>query len=726
MTDSRSAISKSRVILLCILIVGALVELSSFYYVETYATDIFPTTEVSTPFQVANLTISPVETSIGLPVEIVVDVINTGIYEGTYSLILNVNESVIESKELVLQANESRQVLFTVIESIVGNYNVTIGDQTGVFSVLAQPVPLPEVIKFSRIILTPAEAWPGQEVNVTVDVSNTGSDVVSFSLPFNVNGAAVQRVQVDLEAHETKTILASIVQNSVGTYKVTVGGQGGTLRVVETGKHTLHVIATRVGFMFTLDGEAQLTPYAQLVDVGPHSIVFPNVEEIQIGGWGIVPFSFVGWSDGATTTSRTIDVQSETYAITNWVRIVPPSGSCPSLFIWNGTDYTYAAEVSDGTGWLGYLDHFQSDGSMIFSYNYPFDYIKLDTSMLKAKNGFYEMKITEMVDEIFYLDSARLIAVDHPVNTNVFSTTSTFIYPLMSQGAMYTVSKNPALPVSAVNGSGQNVLPFISKMDGKFTDGTRWAWNNITLNLGDLSNTKEIKLVVGAKIVWPTTSAGGINFMKYASQPGVTPSPPPFMEVKAANGSWIRVPDERQFPLPDVTDEMFVVNLTGLFPTNNYELRINTYQDIRFDYIAVDTTAQQTINIHNIAPTYAVLQQEFPTSSNSTGSFTRYGDVLPLLLSADDKFVIGRGGDTVSLMFPVDSTPVPAGMVRDYFLVASCWFKGLGLPYVPFTVDPLPFQEMSSFPYPVNESYPYDVSHNEYIKTYNTRIINSP
>jgi hypothetical protein len=726
MIKSRSALNKSRVILICLLFVGALVELSSFYYVETYATDIFPAAEVSTPFQFANLTISPVETSIDQPIEISLNVLNTGIYEGSYSLSLNINDSAIETRELTLQANETQQVAFTVKEADVGTYNVTIADQTGVFNVLAQPVPLPEALKFSNLILTPAESWPGEEVNVTVNVNNGGSDPLLFMLPFNVNGAASQRVQVELGPHETQTVVGTVTQNAVGSYRVTVGGQGGTLRVVEEGKHTLHIIATRVGFSFTLDGEQHTTPYVDLVDVGPHSVVFPNKEEIQIGGWGLVPFGFVGWSDGTTTTSHTFDVQKETYAISNWIRIVSPSGSCPSLFVWNGTDYAYTSEVSDGAGWLGYLDHFQPDGSMVFSYNYPFDYIKLDNSILKAKNGLYEMKITEMSDEIFYLDSAKIVAIDHPANTDVFSTTSTFIYPLVGQGTMYTVSKNLAPPVSAVNGSGQSVLPLISKMDGAFTQGTRWTWNNITLNLGDLSSAKEIKLVVGAKIVWPTTSAGGTNFMKYANQPGIMPSPPPFMEVKAANGSWIRVPDERQFPLPDVTDEVFVVNLTGLFPTNNYELRINTYQDIRFDYIAVDTSVQQNISVHNISPTYANLQQEFPTGSNSTGSFTRFGDVLPLLISADDKFVIGREGDTVSLQFPVDKTPVSDGMVRDYFLVTSCWFKGTGLSYMSFTVNPLPFQAMTSFPYPSNETYPYDAAHNDYLRTYNTRTINLP
>ena len=323
--------------------------------------------------------------------------------------------------------------------------------------------------------------------------------------------------------------------------------------------------------------------------VGVHTLVFQAMETLPIAGWGTVSFSFGTWSDGSSSLTKTVDVESETYAVNTYYRL----GSCPSLYVWNGTGYNYAAEVSDGSGWLGYLDHFQADGSMVFSNNYPWDYIKLDQTQLQPSNGFYKMQIAETSDEIFYLDSVKLVAVDHPANTDVFSTTSTFIYNLSGQGTIYTVSKTPTAPISAVNGTGQNVLPLMSKMDGNSTVGTRWAWNSLTLNLGNLTGAKEIKLVVGASIVWPTTSAGGTNFLKYANQPGVTPSPPPYMEVKAPNGSWIRVPDDRQFPLPDVTDNVFVVNLTGLFPTNDYELRINTYQDIRFDYISVDTTNQQ-------------------------------------------------------------------------------------------------------------------------------------
>ena len=724
MKKTRSILNKSRIILIFLLLLGFVTEASAYYYVQNTTSN--APSSVTISFQTTNLTIDPYEARLNQPVTISVNVTNLGNIQNSYPLSLKINDSVVETKDLAFLANESKIETFSVSEANEGTYNATINDQVGVFIVTSAPTPIPAALRVANMFIDPIESWPEQPVNVSVDVTNTGTESISYSLPFLVNDVRATSVQVELAGGTSKTVTASLNENTIGKYRATVAGKSTSFRVVETGKHTLHIISTRVGFSFTLDGTLKVTPFNELVDVGAHSIVFPDQEHIQIGGWGLVPFGFAGWNDGSRELTKNIDVEKETYSIINYVRIVSATGSCPSLFVWNGTQYAYSAEVSDGAGWLGYLDHFKADGSMIYSYNYPVDYIKLDSSQLQTKNGFYDMKITEMTDEIFYLDQAKLVAIDHPTNTNVFSTTSTFIYNLANQGTMYTISKNPAAPISAFDNKGQNVLPSISKLDGSFTNSTIWTWNKLTLNLGDLSNAKEIKLVVAAKITWPTTAAGGNNFMKYASQPGVTPSPPPFMEVKAQNGSWIRVPDDRQFPLPDVTDETFIVNLTGLFLTNDFELRINTYQNIQFDYIGVDTTNQQNIAVKTIMPTFADLQQSDLTDSNSSGAFTRYGDVLSLLQSADDKFVIGREADTVSLQFPVDTSPVPNGMVRDYFVIASCWFKGKGLSYVPFTVDPLPFQAMTSFPYPTTESYPLTASNKAYLQTSNTRIFNSP
>jgi hypothetical protein len=90
-------------------------------------------------------------------------------------------------------------------------------------------------------------------------------------------------------------------------------------------------------------------------------------------------------------------------------------------------------------------------------------------------------------------------------------------------------------------------------------------------------------------------------------------------------------------------------------------------------------------------------------------------------------YVIGRQGDQVEMQFSTANLTAPApGMVRDYFFEVAAWFKdplgqwGFGFN---FTTNPLPFMAMSGFPYPSNESYPYDAAHLAYLAEYNTREI---
>jgi hypothetical protein len=330
------------------------------------------------------------------------------------------------------------------------------------------------------------------------------------------------------------------------------------------------------------------------------------------------------------------------------------------------------------------------------------------------------------------------MVVDHPSNVDVYSTMVEEYLEPEYVGQIYTVSKDMLSPVSAVNEKGENVLPQISKIDNIFTtgipgiDSPSWdniQWNTLTLNLGDLSKASQTKLVVRAVVDWGDPNAY-VNWLGYFYDPavpdGTEVTPPPFMEVKAENGSWVRVPWSRQISIPpDRVPRTFVVDLTGLFPTNDYSLRISNFWNVTFDYIGIDTTPQADIAIHKIDPT-ATLSQTIFTGSLSTGDFTRYGDVTELVTAEDDEFVIGRQGDEVNLDFSTTNLPtLGQGLQRDYFFFVSCWFKdengnwGFGFG---FTVDPLPFRNMSGFPYPESESYPYE-QHQDYIDRYNTREI---
>jgi hypothetical protein len=430
-------------------------------------------------------------------------------------------------------------------------------------------------------------------------------------------------------------------------------------------------------------------------------------------------------------------------------KLISGWASCPSLFYWNGTDYVYVTEISNA-GWLGYMNYIDENGTIVFGGGNPWDYVKLDNSQLTPRDDYYDLFLFQQWDEIFYLDATYLMVVDHPIGTDAYSTMTNYVNQAFN-GQIYTVSKNNLLtPISAINEKGEDVLSHISQLDGIFTPGSNGlaspSWDNVTLNqltlnLGDLSGAQAIKLVINGMIDWgsPEQYYTWVDGFKAASAEGLVPNgtqiyPAPYMEVMDATGNWVRVPQDKQMPTPsDYVPRSFVVDLTGLFPTgvSEYQIRINNFFNVTFDYIGIDTTPQENITVHRINPTATLDPLEFgSTSSTVSGNFTKYGDVTQLLLDADDMFVIGMQGDKVSLKFPTaDLPPLEDGMERDFFLFAACWFKdppgnwGYGFE---FTVNPLPFRSMSGFPYPPTESYPSSAEYVRYLQEWNTRVIYAP
>ena len=361
-------------------------------------------------------------------------------------------------------------------------------------------------------------------------------------------------------------------------------------------------------------------------------------------------------------------------------------------------------------------------------------------------NGNFEMVLSQQWDELYYLDSAQVLVVDHPVGVDVYMSMTSYLSD-GSTGKVYTVTNGNTLsPISATNEKGQNVLSQLSTQDGVFTPGINGydsIWNNITLNqltlnLGNLIGAPQVKLVITGMVDWGLADAyyEWIDSFKDAATQGLISNgteitPAPYLEVRAANGSWVRV--QKDIPLPaDYRARTYTVDLTGIFPDDatDYQIRFNNYWNVTYDYIGIDITPQQAITTQTIKPTMATLEQLWTTLSTSSGAFTRYGDVTSILKDADDMYVVGRQGDQVNMQFSTANLTDPAdGMERDYFFVVACWFKdppgewGYGFN---FTVDPMPFIDMSGFPYPNEESYPYDAAHLVYIQQYNTRVITTP
>ena len=696
-------------------------------------------------FTLKNLTINPDNTTAGDAVQISVNVTNIGDLQGNDTVNFEINNAVKDTENLTLVAGSSELLQFTDIETSPGNYGVKVGTLTGNFTVNPAP-PEASKIVLSNLKVSPWEVWANQTFILIATAQNPTTQADKLTVKASVNGVLLNTQVVKLNASQTQDVELNVTAPAEeGQYNVTLNTLPGVVTVVKTGYHTLLVNRSGGGSLplpIIVDGQNYNSPYNALLPVGQHTISVPNPFNLATG---VVGFS--SWSDGNTNPTRSYDLENWTILVATYY-IISGYASCPSLNVWNGTGYSYVTDISN-SGWLGYIGSINQDGTITNSGGNPWDYVKLDPNLLATKtingNKYYDMILAQEWDELFYLDAASLVVVDHPKGTDAYSSLTDYLNK-GSTGQIYTVNTTSILlPISAWNQNGQNVLPDILKQDGIYTPGVNGfdssSWNNmtqnqITIDLGNLSSAQQIKLVTTAIVDWGSYQAyyNWIDQFKAAAAEGLvsdgTPiTPASHMEIKAANGTWIPAPQNRQIPLPsDSNPRTFVMDLTGLFPkdVSDYQIRITNFWNVTYDYIGIDTSTQQNITVQKVSP-IATLSQFFGTNSSSSGNFTRYGDVTSLVQSADDLFVVGRQGDQVELEFPIANLTAPApGMARDYFVYIAAWFKdppgqwGFGFT---FTVDPMPFMAMSGFPYPANESYPYDVAHLAYIKQYNTREI---
>jgi hypothetical protein len=739
----RSAVTKLKAILVIDLIIVAAAA-GTFLYLQNQG--LLATAAKEAEFTVTDLTITPSETEEAEPILISANITNIGDLDGTYDANLTINGVITQTQIVEVPGNNTSVIVeFTVIEEKIGEYTVELGGLNGTFKIKEAP-PSASNIHLSSPLSKPYEGWANEPIVISVAAKNPSGEVDNLTIRFRVDDSLVETRQIELAAGATTTIEFTYNTTIEGKHTFQVNSITGTFVIVPTGYHSLTVTRSGGGsrpLTFTIDGVTHDSPYTELLPVGEYTISAPTIVDV---GTGIVEFSY--WNTGATTPTITIDLQDRTFIIATYI-VISGFASCPSLYYWNGTDYIHVTEVSNA-GWLGYMDYINENGDIVYGGGTPWDYVKLPNTELTSRNGYYDIILSQQWDEIFYIDTAYMLAVDHPANVDVYSTMSNYINQEFN-GDIYTVSKDNLLtPISAVNEKGDNVLPQISQIDGVFTPGINGllspSWDNITLNqltldLGDLSSAPQAKLVINGMVDWgpPAPYYDWINGILAASNEGLVPNgtqinPAPYMEVKDANGQWVRVPQNRQMPTPsDYVPRSFAVDLTGLFPSNvnDYQLRITNFWNVTFDYIRLDITPQENITVRRIDPTATLQRMDFgETATTASGSVTRYGDVTQLLLNADDIYVIGIQGDQVALEFPTDSLPpLEEDMERDIFIFVASWFKdppgnwGYGFE---FTVDPLPFITMSGFPYPSTESYPYDQAHLTYLQEYNTRVINSP
>ena len=400
-------------------------------------------------------------------------------------------------------------------------------------------------------------------------------------------------------------------------------------------------------------------------------------------------------------------------------------GSCPFLYTWNGEEYLFVKDIMwrSALGMpLGIMG--EEEATKYASSDASVDYIKIPGEFLKPKKGKYSIQITDELWETVYFDKIQLIALDFPDSIDLF-VDERFTPPGNSGYKIYQV-REKHIPVSAINKNGTNLLPFIAKKDDKYVSNFKQGkYQGVTektdliLNLGEIDPAEDICLFLNG---WIFPSDASINAS--ISQSDEIKIISPYIQVINKEGEWETIIDNISFPMGK--DKTIVVELTGKIPASDPRIRIRTNMEIYWDHIFyTNDSSSAPIRSSKINPCSADLHYRGfsrtyrkggrygphwfdyknvttdPKWRDLLGNYTRYGDVLPLLTTADDKYIIKNAGDETTIEFNAKNLPeLPKGWKRDFLIHSVGWVKDGDLNTATGkTVFPLPFHGMSRYPY---------------------------
>lgn len=416
------------------------------------------------------------------------------------------------------------------------------------------------------------------------------------------------------------------------------------------------------------------------------------------------------------------------------------SGSCPVIWTWNGEGFEYITDV------LGVAPLGASAGDGKY---FPVDhdeYVSIRGESLVERDAVYEVRITEELSEVSYLDQVELIAVDHPADVSIYSNDK-WKSPPFPEFRLYGV-KRRIPPVHATVDSGVDVTEKVLRKDRRYADGFKRdlqgvaEMHSLELDFGNAAADGRAVLVLSGWVDW----ADGSTFLSQA-QETTAGLLPPQLQVKDAAGRWVTVLDD--MGMPAGKPKTIAVDLTGKWLSNAREVRLVTNLCVYWDeiFLSEEGAAKPDVRLTTVRASTADLRfrgfartlihprreqpEEFyydtaaATSmwNPTPGMYTRFGDVRELVDEIDDRMVIMGSGDELVLKYDAAAFPLlRKGWRRDWLLKVDGWAKDrdANTAYSQ-TVEPLPFHGMSSYPYPAKETYPDTPRHREYREKYNTR-----
>jgi tetratricopeptide (TPR) repeat protein len=419
--------------------------------------------------------------------------------------------------------------------------------------------------------------------------------------------------------------------------------------------------------------------------------------------------------------------------------------SCPFLFAWNGTRMEF---VKDAVPWGSAIGlRINTIGTAKIATTG--EWYKIRRDQLVPHDGYYDLRITAELWEVYYYDRIALMTVDHPAGTEIY-VDERFVIP--PQKLAFTTTTTPHPIARATDDHGDDVTELVRTLDGRALDTFgRGQYQGITrdhyveIDLGDDAPKTGPLYLVAQGSIHDTESSINVAVTqghRWHAQ-GMS------VEVPDGHGGWVTAQANLGFPAG--RKKTVVFNLTDIFrPGTPRRVRLRTNLEIYWDCIEwaqgapgaavkTQTLDAQVADLHYRG--YSVIDRpdagapEVPSYDQMLGSkqrwrdligyYTRYGDVRELLNRVDDRYVIVNSGDEMSLRF-AEQPPPPAGWLRDFIVVGDGWIKdGDFNSTFSKTVLPLPYHAKDEYvtrPGELEDEYVFR-HHPEDWQNYHTRYV---
>jgi len=392
-------------------------------------------------------------------------------------------------------------------------------------------------------------------------------------------------------------------------------------------------------------------------------------------------------------------------------------GSCPWLFTNDGEDIHFITDALWRSP-LGLRINAQETAGVIQT----FDRVRIPGNKLQAVDDRYDLRVTAELWETHFFDHVNLIAIDHPVDTEIY-VDERFVFPAPDLSTHLMTTPKPVRRV--IDEQGNDLTDTVSEMDQKYIQPfEKTAYQGLVKEhslIIELHNSNEVDgewLILSG---WLRPTDSSINLA--LSQGSIEPPKGLKVEIIDAEGDWITLHENYGFPAGKL--KSILLNFEGQFSdSENKKVRLSTTAEIYWDGIfqaynmdSGQFEEQPLKAVHRelryrgysdwnradtsspMLPTYSEISSTHQRWRDLEGFHTRFGDVSELLTEIDDRYVIMNAGDELVLQF--ESLPPPKeGTIRSFIFESDGWVKdGDYNTEASATVLPLPFHGQADYEY---------------------------